>query len=328
MNVLVTGGAGYIGSHICKLLYQNGHTPVVYDNLSSGHKFSVKWGPFVFGELADYDKLVYTMSNFDIKGVIHLAAYAYIGESMNSPRMYFNNNVANSLNLLNAMQDSGVTNIVFSSTCATYGIPKTLPILETASQNPVNPYGESKLFVEKILKWYESAYNLKWVILRYFNAAGADPDGEIGEAHDPETHLIPLLIQTSLGKRGNIELFGSDYDTVDGSAIRDYIHVNDLAWAHVLSIQHLEGNGESIAVNLGTGQGHSVRQVISIVEEISGSKIAVQILKRREGDPPILIADPSSAWEKLGWEPKYRDLNSIIATAWNWHIKSQRCHED
>lgn len=318
-HVLVTGGAGYIGSHTCKALAQAGFTPVTYDNLVYGHRQFVKWGPFVEGELGDAAHLARTFREYAIDAVIHFAAYAYVGESMTDPGKYFRNNVVNTLNLLDTMAANQVKHIVFSSTCATYGIPERVPIDEAHPQRPVNPYGESKLFVEKALHWHGVAHDLRWFALRYFNAAGADPDGELGEEHDPETHLIPLVIKTALGQRSHVDVFGTDYPTPDGTAIRDYIHVRDLADAHVRALQHLRSGQPSNVANLGTGTGHSVKQVIEMVEHVTGKKVNARLAPRRAGDPPALVADPRHANALLGWRPGSSDLKTIIETAWRWH---------
>lgn len=319
--VLVTGGAGYIGSHTCKILAQSGFLPVTYDNLVYGHRWAVKWGPFIEGDLADKELLIKTIEDFNIQSVIHFAAYGYVGESMQDPDKYFKNNVVNTLNLLEVLREKKIKNIVFSSSCATYGLPDTVPIDENHIQNPVNPYGESKLFIEKALHWHDVAYGLKSVALRYFNAAGADSDTEIGEDHDPETHLIPLIIQSALGQRPQVEIFGTDYATADGTAIRDYIHVLDLADAHVRALQYLQNDDESLALNLGTGAGSSVREVISAVERNTGCTVPFRESPRRAGDPPALVADAAKAKQVLGWEAKYSDLDFIVKTAWAWAKK-------
>lgn len=318
-HVLVTGGAGYIGSHTCKALAQAGLTPVTYDNLVYGHRQFVKWGPFVHGELGDAALLARTFHDYAIDAVIHFAAYAYVGESMTNPGKYFRNNVVNTLTLLDTMVASKVKHIVFSSTCATYGNPERVPIAEDHPQRPVNPYGESKLFVEKALHWHGIAHDLRWFALRYFNAAGADPDGELGEEHNPETHLIPLVIKTALGQRDRVDVFGTDYPTPDGTAIRDYIHVCDLADAHVRALKHLRDGEPSAVANLGTGTGHSVKEVIDMVERVTGNKVNARLAPRRAGDPPALVADPRHAKALLGWHPNSSDLKTIIETAWRWH---------
>jgi len=275
-NVLVTGGAGYIGSHTCKALAAAGYSPVTLDNLAYGHRWAVRWGPFEQADLDDRQAVERVLREHRIGAVIHFAAYAYVGESMTDPGKYFRNNVVNTLNLLEAMRAAGVGRIVFSSTCATYGVPKGVPIAEDHPQLPVNPYGESKLFVERALHWNGVAHGLRWMALRYFNAAGADPDGEIGEDHDPETHLIPLAIEAALGRRPDLQVMGTDYPTADGTAIRDYVHVTDLADAHLRALHHLEGDGPSGALNLGTGRGHSVREVVAMVERVTGRKVGAR----------------------------------------------------
>lgn len=318
-KILVTGGAGYIGSHTCKALAKDGYMPVAFDNLVYGHRWAVNWGPLVEGDLADTELLQRVLWEYEIEAVIHFAAYAYVGESMRDPGKYFHNNVTNTINLLEAMRIAGVKDIVFSSTCATYGLPETLPIDEEHPQRPVNPYGESKFFVERILRWYSFAHGLRPIALRYFNAAGADPEGQLGEDHDPETHLIPLVIQTALGKRPEVEIYGTDYLTSDGTALRDYIHVADLAAAHVQALAYLLAGGESTALNLGTGIGHSVREVIAMVEQVSGQRVPTRAVPRRQGDPPALVADATRAGEILGWRPRYSALRTIVETAWDWH---------
>jgi UDP-glucose-4-epimerase GalE len=330
-RILVTGGAGYIGSHAARLLSRAGFEPVVLDNLSTGHRDNVRWGPFVAGDLADGDLVRRTLQEHDITAVIHFAASAYVGESMQQPRKYFRNNVVNSLNLLDAMLDTGVHTIVFSSSCATYGIPDSLPIREEQLQHPVNPYGESKLFVERAIHWYGERYGLQWTALRYFNVAGADPEGELGEEHSPETHLIPLVIEAALGRREHIEILGTDYPTPDGSAVRDYIHVADLATAHVAALQHLLEGGDSTALNLATGHGYSVREVVRAVEQVSGREVPVRCAQRREGDPPRLVADPHRAEQILGWCAEHSGLQEIVETAWRWYTReatSVEAHRD
>lgn len=322
MRVLITGGAGYIGSHTAKALARAGVEPVVYDNLSTGHSWAVKWGPLIEADLCDYQALKQAVEQYDITAVIHFAAHAYVGESVRDPRRYFLNNVINTLNLLNVLLDAGIGRIIFSSSCAIYGIPNSIPILEDHPKVPVNPYGESKLFIERALDWYGRAYNLRWASLRYFNAAGADPDGELGEVHDPETHVLPLVIQTAMGKRGTVEVFGVDYPTADGTCIRDYIHVSDLAEAHVIALQHILSNAESFSVNLGTGRGISVREMVAAVERLAGVAINLRPAPRRPGDPAVLVADSSRAQELLGWRPNFSTLETIISTAWRWHSRA------
>ena len=320
-TVLVTGGAGYIGSHACKALARAGYVPVTYDSLVYGHAEAVRWGPFVEGDLADGDRLLATMRGHAVSAVMHFAAFAYVGESVTKPDVYFRNNVVNAVNLLDATLAAGVKRIVFSSTCATYGTPETVPISEDTPQRPINPYGETKLMVERMLHWYGNAYGLKSCSLRYFNAAGADPDCEVGEDHDPETHLIPLVLDAALGRRPQVQIFGSDYATPDGTAIRDYIHVQDLAEAHVRAIGYLRDGGESVTLNLGTGQGHTVLEVVKAAERIARRPVPHQIVGRRAGDPPSLVADARRARAVLAWEPKISDLDSILATAWAWHSR-------
>lgn len=321
MNILVTGGAGYIGSHACKALAGAGHIPVTLDNFCYGHRSAVKWGPLVEGDLADEALLRQTFVDYEIDAVMHFAAYAYVGESMTDPGKYFRNNVINTVRLLDAMVKYGVNRIVFSSTCATYGVPEDVPIDERHPQRPVNPYGESKLFIERALHWYSIAHGIRVAALRYFNAAGADPDTETGEDHTPETHLIPLVIETALGRRSHVDVFGSDYPTPDGTAIRDYIHVADLAAAHVLALEKLQAGTENLFLNLGTGLGYSVKDVISMVEQVSGRHVNTRMAERRAGDPPVLVAAPGMAKQVLGWKPAYSSLQIIIETALRWHEK-------
>ena len=319
MTILVTGGAGYIGSHTCKQLAAAGYLPVVLDNLVQGHQWAVKWGPLIVGDISDSELVRRTVREFDIKTVIHFAAHAYVGESVQDPRKYFRNNVSSTLIFLDALLDSGVDNFVFSSSCATYGIPDKLPIKEDHPQQPINPYGVSKLMIENVLRWYGKAYGLRSVSLRYFNAAGADPEGEIGEDHSPETHLIPLVIAAAQGKIPEIEIFGTDYDTKDGTAVRDYIHVCDLAAAHVEAVSHLSLGGPEGHVNLGTGRGYTIREVISLVEEVSGRRVPYRQGPRRTGDPAVLVADSTTAANTFGWRPKFSELRTIVETAWRWH---------
>ena len=319
MRVLITGGAGYIGSHTAKLLAASGHTPIVFDDFTQGHDWAVKWGPLERGSLADQGRLREVFAAHKVEAVVHFAASALVGESMSQPTKYFRNNTVATLNLLDAMREAGVATIVFSSTCATYGDPVRVPIDETHPQTPVNPYGESKLMVEKILRWYGSAYGLKWIALRYFNAAGADPEGEIGEDHDPETHLIPLVIGAALGTRPPVKVFGTDYPTPDGSAVRDYVHVMDLADAHRRALEGLDNGTASQAINLGTGQGHSVRSVIDTVNRVGGKKVPFEEAPRRAGDPLELVAAPGRAREVLGWSCRYAALEVIVEHAWKWH---------
>ncbi len=320
-TILVTGGAGYIGSHTCKWLANSGYQPIVYDNLVYGHREAVKWGEFVEGDLLDKHLLRQTIQKFDIQAVIHFAAYSHVGESMTKPDKYFANNVGGTLSLLDVLKEQEVNNLIFSSTCATYGMPDYMPLDEKHAQNPVNPYGESKLFIEKALRWYQNAYGLKFVGLRYFNAAGADPDLEIGEDHTPETHLIPLILQSLLGQRSHIDIYGTDYPTPDGTAIRDYIHVLDLADAHLRALQYLQKGGESTFLNLGVGVGYSVKEVIQAVEKNTGLNVIAKEIDRRAGDPPVLIAKADKAHELLNWQPQYSDIDFIVKTAWGWAKK-------
>jgi len=324
MNVLVTGGAGYIGSHTCKVLAQRGYNPVVLDNLSTGHKDFVKWGPLVQANIQDSESVASAIKEYRIDSVIHFAASAYVGESVQNPRKYFDNNVQGTLSLLGTCLDNGIKNFVFSSTCATYGIPQQMPIAETTAQNPINAYGYSKLVIERALREYSRAYGLRTLALRYFNAAGASPALEIGEQHDPETHLIPLVFRSMIDPTYTLKVFGSDYPTPDGTCIRDYIHVLDLADAHVLGLEKLKaGHLSDAAVNLGTSHGHSVNNVITCAERITQRKAKIEIAQRREGDPPELVANANLAKELLGWTAKQSSLENIIQTAWNWEKKNE-----
>jgi UDP-glucose-4-epimerase GalE len=310
--VLVTGGAGYIGSHTCKALAKAGYHPVAYDNLAAGHRWSVRWGPLVEGDVADMDRVRSTLQQFAIGAVVHFAAPGHAAGGCRT-------DAASMLALLRAMQACGVRRFVFSSTCATYGMPQRLPLGEDEEQHPLNSPGEAKLAAEKILRWWGSAHGLRWMALRHFNAAGADPDGELGEAHEPETHLIPLAIEAAMGKRSHVEIFGTDYPTRDGTAVRDYTHVADLAMAHVQALRWLEAGARSTAFNLGTGTGHTVREVVAMVERISGRRIAVHAAPRRQGDAPELVARISRARRFLDWQPTHSSLDSIVRTAWLWH---------
>jgi UDP-arabinose 4-epimerase len=320
MSILIVGGAGYIGSQTAKRLAQAGLEPVVFDNLVYGHKWAAKWGPLIEGDLADGAHIRRVLEEHRVTAVVHFAAYAYVGESVTDPRKYYRNNVAGTLNLLDAMVDAQVRDIVFSSTCATYGDPVRVPIDEKHPQNPVNPYGETKLAIERALRWYQGAYPLRFAALRYFNAAGADPDGEVGEDHDPETHLIPLALEAALGGKA-LQIFGTDYPTPDGTAIRDYIHVQDLADAHVAALAKLRAGASQLFVNLGTGRGHSVREVIAAVEKISGRKVPARETDRRAGDPPALVADPQLAAAVLDWKARLSDIETIVDHAWRWRLK-------
>ena len=318
-TVLVTGGAGYIGSHACKALAQADCRPIAYDNLVYGHPQAVRWGPFEQGDIADRERLDAVINHYRPDALMHFAAYAYVGESVQDPGKYYRNNVAGTLSLLEAARDHGIGYFIFSSTCATYGIPQRVPIDEDHPQAPINPYGASKLMIETMLRDFQAAHDLKYVALRYFNAAGADPDGEIGEEHDPETHLIPLVMQAAQGKRAHVDIYGTDYPTPDGTAIRDYIHVTDLAEAHVLALNYLQQNGDSIALNLGTGRGYSVREVINTVKSVCNTAVPARETARRAGDPPVLVADAHRGMECLGWRPTHSQLTDIITDAWRWH---------
>jgi UDP-glucose-4-epimerase GalE len=313
--VLVVGGAGYIGSHTARALRRRGHEVVIYDNLSTGHAFLADGFELVRGDIADAVRLSAALRGVD--SVMHFAAHAYVGESVANPRKYFRNNVEGGLALLNACVDCGVRRIIFSSTCAVYGVPPKVPIPENTPRQPVNPYGVSKLFFENALEAYDRAYGLRFAALRYFNAAGADESGEIGELHEPESHLIPSALLAATGARPELELFGTDYPTPDGTCIRDYIHVNDLADAHVSALERLAGGADSIAVNLGTGTGYSVKEVLDKIEQVTGRKVPARVAPRRAGDPPALVADPSLAERVLQWKAT-RSLDEMVATAWKW----------
>jgi UDP-glucose 4-epimerase len=322
--ILVTGGAGYIGSHAVLALKQAGYDVLILDNLVYGHQDIVEevlQVPLVVGDTCDRPLLDSLFSTHNIAAVMHFSAYAYVGESVTEPAKYYHNNVVGTLTLLEAMVAANVKKFVFSSTCATYGIPHRIPITEDHPQQPINPYGMTKLMVEKILQDFDPAYDFKSVSFRYFNAAGADPNGQLGEDHNPETHLIPLVLQTALGKRESVAIFGTDYDTPDGSCIRDYIHVNDLASAHILGLEYLLNGGDTDFFNLGNGGGFSVKEVISQTEKITGKKIKVVESDRRPGDPPVLVGSSEKAKTVLGWSPQYSDLNDIISHAWQWHQK-------
>ncbi|MBV8492224.1 MAG: UDP-glucose 4-epimerase GalE [Alphaproteobacteria bacterium] len=321
-SILVTGGAGYVGSHACKALARAGYRPVVYDNLSRGHREAVRWGPLVEGDLNDMAQLVAALEIHQVTAIMHFAAFAYVGESVEQPETYYRNNVGGTLALLAAMRKASIGTIVFSSTCAVYGTPDRLPIGEATEKSPLNPYGETKLAIERALRWYGAAYGIRYAALRYFNAAGADPESQIGEDHEPETHLIPRVLRAALGTGDPVEVYGTDYPTPDGTAIRDYIHVTDLAHAHVRALGYLAAGGESAALNLGTGQGCSVRQVIAAVERISGRPVPFREAPRRPGDPPELVADPALARARLGWQPQHSDLDTIIRTALAWEQRS------
>lgn len=318
-SILVTGGAGYIGSHACKALFKNNFLPIAYDNLSRGHLSSVKWGPFEWGDINDFPRLCEVLKRYKPIAVLHFAALAYVGESVAQPDSYYRNNVMGSLNLLAAMKNQDVNNIVFSSSCAVYGSPDVVPIKEDTPKSPSNPYGNTKLFIEKILHDYDRAYNLRSISLRYFNACGADPEGEIGEDHDPETHLIPRVFMAATGNIEQLEVFGDDYPTADGTCVRDYIHVSDLAHAHVLALNNLLKTQTTQAFNLGIGRGFSVKEIIQTVKNVTGiSEIPIRIAGRRPGDPPALIADPGRAEKHLEFCPQYTDISEMVQTGWQW----------
>lgn len=317
--VLVTGGAGYIGSHTCKALAKAGYLPVTYDNLTYGHRWAVKWGPLEVGDILDRQRLDGVIAKYKPQAIMHFAAFAYVGESVADPGKYYRNNVAGSLNLIEAARDHGIASFVFSSTCATYGIPDRLPIVEETPQRPINPYGASKMFVERILADFGETHGLKSIALRYFNAAGADPDNEIGEDHDPETHLIPIILDAACGIRKTITVFGTDYETPDGTCIRDYIHVSDLADAHVKALEALRSGAPTDVFNLGNGRGFSVREVIAAAEAATGLRVPVSFGARRAGDPAQLVADSAKARDVLSWQPQITGLSEILRTAWAWH---------
>jgi UDP-glucose 4-epimerase len=327
MAILVCGGAGYIGSHMVAALLEKGKEVVILDNFQKGHKDAVLGGKIYEGDLRDRKILDKVFTENKIDAVIDFAADSLVGESVVEPLKYFENNVSGTLSLLHAMKDYDVKYIVFSSTAATYGEPENIPILENDKTFPTNPYGESKLTVEKILKWCDNAYGIKYTALRYFNAAGAHESGKIGEDHKPETHLIPLILETALGKREKIMIFGDDYKTEDGTCIRDYIHVMDLASAHLLALDRLIKGGESRIYNLGNGKGFSVKDVIETARRVTGREIKAEVAPRRAGDPAILIASSQKAIDELGWEPKFNSLETIIETAWKWHVNHPNGYE-
>ena len=320
--VLVTGGAGYIGSHACKALAQSGYQPISYDNLVYGHRTAVRWGPLEVGDIGQRARLGAVIAKYRPMAVMHFAAFAYVGESVQDPGKYYRNNVAGTLTLLEAMRDHGIEHLIFSSTCATYGVPDRVPIAEDHPQRPINPYGASKLMIERMLADFDSAHGLRSISLRYFNAGGADPDAETGESHDPETHLIPLVLDAAAGRRDAITVFGDDYDTPDGTCIRDYVHVTDLAQAHILALQALERGAASTAYNLGSGQGFSVREIIEEAARITDRPITMKIGCRRAGDPPRLVGDAARIRAELGWQPRFAELGTIVETAWRWHQRS------
>ena len=320
MKVLVTGGAGYIGSHVVKALGGLGYEVLVVDSLVKGHREAVLFGKLEILDIGDKYSITEVLEQFKPDAVMHFAAFIEVGESVENPRKYYENNTVKTLSLLDAMLEHDVKNFIFSSTAAVYGNPEKVPIPETETVKPINPYGQSKACIEKILSDYSKAYGLKFVSLRYFNAAGADPEGRIGESHNPETHLIPLILKTAKGERESIKIFGTDYPTPDGTCIRDYIHVDDLAEAHILALKYLLDGGESEIFNCGYGHGYSVKEVIETVNRVTGIDFKVEEADRRPGDPAILVADSSKLKSKLGWEPKFDDLEYIVKTAWNWEL--------
>jgi UDP-glucose-4-epimerase GalE len=303
-NILVVGGAGYIGSHMCKHLFRQGYLPIVLDNLVCGHGQAVRWGPFFEGSMGDSDLLRKIFSDYSVAAVMHFAAFCYVGESVTEPARYYHNNVANTIALLEVMVEKRVSNFIFSSSCATYGEPVKIPIREDHPLKPINPYGRTKLMVEQI---------------RYFNAAGADPDGELGEDHNPEPHLIPRVLEAALGKRSHIDIFGNDYPTKDGTCVRDYIHVEDLAHAHLLALERLLNGVPGGIYNLGNGQGYSVQEVVEVARNVTGRPVATKVVERREGDPAVLVSSSEKAVGELGWRPQFPDLQEIVESAWNWH---------
>ncbi len=320
-RVLITGGAGYIGSHVNKELHKRGFHGVVFDNLCLGHRDFVKWGEFRLGDLSEPEHLRRIFSDYAIDAVMHFAAFSSVGESVVEPEKYYINNVANTCNLLQVMREFGVKRLIFSSTSAVFGNPQKIPLDESHPKNPLTAYGRSKLMVEQIIEDYCRAYGLQYVTLRYFNAAGADPDGELGEDHSPESHLIPLACYTGLGLRNKLSIYGTDYDTPDGTCIRDYIHVTDLADAHVRALEYLHEGGTSQTFNLGTGSGFSVREIVQATERARGGSIHVEEAPRRTGDPDILVSNGARAQEILGWSPRITDIDRIIGSAWAWHLK-------
>jgi UDP-glucose 4-epimerase len=319
-RVLVCGGAGYIGSNMTAMLIAEGHQPIVFDNLSTGHKSAVKNADLIEGDLADYDLLVNTLKKYKIEAVMHFAAFIEVAESVRLPLKYYHNNLANARNLLSAMEVAGVEEFVFSSTAAVYGIPKKVPITEDSPKEPINPYGETKWAVERMCHYQSRAGKLRYAALRYFNACGAGKISGLGEDHRPESHLIPLIIQAAMGKRKEVKIFGTDYDTPDGTCIRDYIHIDDLCRAHLLALDKL-GHSRELIYNLGNGTGYSVKQVIEAVKKISGKDFKVVAADRRPGDPPVLTSDAAKAKDELGWKPQLPSLEEMVSTAWQWHIQ-------
>ena len=328
MNILIVGGAGYIGSHMCKYLSQNGYTPIVLDNLVCGHRESVKWGPFIKGSMDDKALLNHIFKGYEIAAVMHFAGFICVGESVENPAKYYQNNVSATTTLLESMIKENVLNFIFSSSAAIYGEPLEIQIKEDHPLSPVNPYGRSKLMVEQIMDDFGNAYGLKSASLRYFNAAGADPDGELGEDHRPETHLIPLVLQTAMNQRKTIEIYGDDYPTGDGTCIRDYIHINDLVLAHLLALERLLDDLPGGQYNLGNGDGYSVKQVIDVARQVTEKPITSKVVERRPGDPAVLIGSSEKAIKELGWKPEFTDLNTIIETAWKWHKNHPHGYND
>jgi len=327
MRILVTGGAGYIGSHAVKRFLARGHDVWVYDNLSMGHRAAVAAERLIEADLSEGQRLDHALMLHRIEAVVHFAAFAFVGESVTHPAKYYHNNLVNTLQLLDALRRHQIARFVFSSTCATYGVPEKVPITEDEKQRPINPYGHTKLAVEYALADYAAAYGWGYAALRYFNAAGAAPDGAIGEDHDPETHLIPIVLQAAMGQRPAVEVFGTDYPTPDGTCVRDYIHVDDLADAHLLALEAL-APGKHLRYNLGTGRGYSVREVIRAAEEVTGRKVPVKEGPRRPGDPPVLVAASEKVQRELGWKPRYTDIKAIIETAWKWHKAHPKGYDD
>ena len=321
--IVVTGGAGYIGSHVVKELRRKGYKPVVYDNLSTGHQWAIRKDELIKGDLGDKGRIEELLLQEKPLAVLHFAGSTVVGESVEQPELYFRNNVINSFNLLEAMPASEVKHIIFSSSAAVYGNPLQVPILENHILDPINPYGEGKVIVERAMRWYEQARGLRYISLRYFNAAGADPEAELGEVHNPETHLIPRILDVALGKEPYIEIYGTDYDTPDGTCVRDYIHVCDLAQAHILALEALLNGSASQVYNLGNQRGFSVREVVDIARKITGRPIPIQESPRRQGDPPALVASSERIKRELGWKPRYDDLKTIVKTAWRWMKKSK-----
>lgn len=329
MTVLVLGGAGYIGSHAVDQLIEKGYDVAVADNLLTGHRGAVhKKAKFYEGDVRDKDFLRSVFQKEDIEGILHFAASSLVGESVSNPLKYFDNNIYGMIVLLEVMQEFSVNRIVFSSTAATYGEPETVPILETTPANPTNPYGESKLTMEKMMKWCDSAYGMKFVALRYFNVAGAKADASIGEDHTPETHLVPIILQVALGQREKLSIFGDDYATPDGTCIRDYVQVEDLISAHILALEYLKAGNESTAFNLGSNNGYSVKEMLEAARKVTGKEIPAVIAPRRAGDPSTLVASSEKAKSVLGWKPAYTDIEAIIKTAWDWHVSHPKGYDD